>query len=394
MSIPRTPPPRPGLVTYTLDGLSPLEAQAARDAMAVWDVVSGVAFAAVPRGAQLTFAAGMTPLEMAQATGRLLGLAPAPDADSLLNLGAFLGFGPTAHDRAQAQAIWGTPADGMSFGVIWQWDAALDALRADVLAPLGRAVAGRADRDALFGGAGDDRLDGGAGDDLLSGGAGTDLLLGGAGHDLAVQGWLRAEAPVDFAFNRILAPDGDDTFDGVEQLRFADGAWVMDAGHAAARADAVYRAILERPADPAGLAAAAAALEGGMGEAALAATMLRSEEYRERFGAPDADDWARAAAALETLAGSDAPLWVPDAEAALVARVFHFAAHRLPAREELLHWAGEFRARDDLAVAAEFLAAQGDARDPAAFLLMVDSLPALRETEALFARGVPVLDML
>ncbi len=387
----RTPPPRPGLVTYTLDGLSATEAQAARDAMAVWDIVSGVAFAVVPRGAALAFAPGLTALEMAQAVGRHLGVVAEPGLPSILNPGASIAFGVTAHDRAQVQAIWGTPADEQSFGVVWRWDAAQDALRADVLAPRGRILAGWEDRDALFGGTGDDRLEGNGGDDLLSGGGGTDLLLGGAGHDIVLQPWLRGEAPVDFTWQRIAAPDGDDTFDGVEELRFLDGSWVMDAGHAAARADAVYRVILGRAADAPGLTAATAALQGGMTEAELAGTMLRSDEYAARFGAPDAAAWAQALARLEGLQASDAPLWVPDAEASLVARMFHFAAHRLPGREELLHWAEALREGDDAAVMADFLSSQGDARDPAAFLAMLDTLPALRETQALFAGGVDIL---
>lgn len=387
----RTPPPRPGLVTTTLDGLSVAEAQAARDAMAVWDIASGLAFAAVPRGAALSFTAGQTALEMAQAVGRFLGMAPVADAPSIMNPGASLAFGITDYDRAQVQAIWGSPVDEQDFGVVWRWDAALDALRADAYAPQGRILAGWADRDALFGGAGDDRLEGGAGDDLLAGGGGRDLLLGGAGHDVVLEPWLRAEAPVDFTWNRIAAPDGDTSFDGVEALRFLDGTWVMDAGHAAARADAVYRAILGRPADAAGLTAATAALEGGMTEAALAGTMLRSEEYAARFGTPDAAAWARALAGLEGLQGSAAPLWVPDAESALVARMFHVAAQRLPAREELLQWAQALRDGDDAAVAAGFLAAQGDARDAAGFLAMLHTLPVLRATEALYATGVDVL---
>ncbi len=165
----------------------------------------------------------------------------------------------------------------------------------------------------------------------------------------------------------------------------------MDAGHAAARADAVYRVILGRAADAPGLTAATAALQGGMTEAELAGTMLRSDEYAARFGAPDAAAWAQALARLEGLQASDAPLWVPDAEASLVARMFHFAAHRLPGREELLHWAEALREGDDAAVMADFLSSQGDARDPAAFLAMLDTLPALRETQALFAGGVDIL---
>ena len=387
----RTPPPRPGLVTYTLDGLSATEAQAARDAMAVWDIVSGVAFAAVPRGASLTFTPGLTPLEMAQAVGRHLGIVAQPGSPGIMDPGASLAFGVTAQDAARAQAIWGTAADEQFFGVVWRWDAARDALRADALAPQGRILAGWEDRDAIFGGAGDDRLEGRGGDDLLAGGGGTDLLLGGAGHDAALLPWLRAEAPVDFTWQRILAPDGDDTFDGLEALRFLDGAWIMDAGHAAARADAVYRAILGRPADAPGLTAATAALQGGMSEAELAGTMLRSAEYAGRFGAPDDAAWATALARLEGLEGSDAPLWVPDAEASLVARMFHFGPQRLPAREELLHWADALRAGDDATVMADFLAMQGDARDPAAFLAMLGTLSAQAETLALYATGVDVL---
>ncbi|MFL1460960.1 hypothetical protein ACI6QG_02035 [Roseococcus sp. DSY-14] len=387
----RTPAPRPGLLTFNLDGLSPTEALLARDALAMWDVVSGVGFAAVPRGADIAFRPGDTLLAMAQQVGRAMGLSGAPDAASLLNPGAALPPFLGAYDVAQAQARWGTPADEMSFGVVWRWDAGLDALRADLLAPLGRLVAGRAGRDALFGGDGDDLLHGGDGDDLLAGGAGVDLLLGGAGADTVLEPFLRREATVDWAAGRILNPAGDGSFAEVEALRFLDGTWALDPGHAAARVEAVYRAILQRGADPCGLTDGVAALEAGRSMAWLASTMLDSEEYRERFGPPDAAARARAAAADALPLPADAlPLWVPDAEAALAVRIFHFGAGRLPTREELLHWQAALEGADDAAVAAAFL---GDGGDGTAFLARINGLDALRETEALTGWGVRTLDI-
>ncbi len=387
----RTPAPRPGLLTFNLDGLPPLQAQAARDAMAMWDIVSGIAFTAVPRDADLGFRPGASLLEMVQQVGRAMGLSGAPDTASVLNPHAALPpfLGPD--DVAQAQARWGTPGDEMSFGVVWRWDGGLDALRADLLAPLGRAIAGRDGRDALFGGAGDDRLAGAAGDDLLSGGPGMDVLIGGDGFDTVLEPFLRREATVDWAWNRIGSPAGEDSFMQVEVLRFLDGAWVLDAGHAAARVEAVYRAILQRGADPCGLTDGVAALEAGRSMAWLAGTMLESEEYRERFGTPDDAARARAGAADGLPLPQDAlPIWVPDAEAALAVRMFHFGAGRLPDRAELLHWQAALEAEDDVAVAAAFLGGQADG---AAFLARISTLDALRETEALTGWGVRTLDM-
>lgn len=376
----------PGPVLVATASLSP----AVRDAMMLWDVATGATLIAAPDGAALP--PGLDLPGALREIGALLGLADAaPGADSVMAPDSRLAR-PSDADVAAARALWGTPAEEQAAGLLWRWDDALVALRADATLAEGRAITGTAGRDALFAGPGDDVLRGGAGDDLLSPAAGFDRVDGGPGRDTVLIPWLRAEAPVDFRWNRISGPGGDDLFTTVEVLDLRDGDWVLDATHPAARADALYREFLGRAADGAGLAAAADALASGrMTEGELALSLLRSDEHRARFGAPTPEALARAAAAgPDTVASSSAPLWVPDTEAALAWRLFDHALGRDPTREELLRWTDALEAGPDEAVVARFLAEAGIPADPAALLAEISTWDALRAAEAETAHGVRV----
>lgn len=245
----------------------------------------------------------------------------------------------------------------------------------------GIRVEGRPEADTLFGTTRDDWLYGRGGDDVFMPSAGMDLLIGGAGHDVVVTGLMRDEARVDFEFHRISGPTGDNTFDEVEVLDFGDGDWVLDAAAPAARVDALYRAVLQRPADPTGLVAWSAALEAGMSLVELGERIFRSDEYLARFGAPDRAAVKRVAEAPAVL---DAPIWVPDAEMVLVARLYHLALRRAPDREGLSFWTGLMERGASLAeVAGGVLGSvEGRAKAPgypdgAALAAAAEGLPAI-----------------
>jgi hypothetical protein len=89
---------------------------------------------------------------------------------------------------------------------------------------------GGKDNDYLSGWDGNDSLDGGDGDDLLNGGTGNDTLDGGEGFDTAAF----AGSILDYRFagewgiTRVIGPDGSDTAQGIEALRFDDFTYYLD----------------------------------------------------------------------------------------------------------------------------------------------------------------------
>ena len=251
--------------------------------------------------------------------------------------------------------------------------------------------------DKLGGWRGDDWLHGGAGDDQLVGGPGADLLVGGAGHDVVVTGLMRQDAVVDWEFHRISSIDGTDTFDEVEAIHFRDGEWVLDAAAPAAVVDGLYRALLHRPADPTGLLGWGKAIEAGMTRAELVERIFASDEYRERFGAPDRD---AAREALEKAPGLAAPIWVPNEDAVLAARFHYLVLHEKPGLVALLNWTQALEERGDAAaVAGQFLAspeAKGVAHgyaDGAALLAAARSLPVALALADVTYDGIDVVGM-
>jgi Ca2+-binding RTX toxin-like protein len=82
----------------------------------------------------------------------------------------------------------------------------------------------------------------------MTGGAGNDELIGGAGVDTAVHGGARANYQVQGGGVAISGPDGNDTLNGVERMRFSDLSLAFDvngggaAGNTAKLLGAVFGA--------------------------------------------------------------------------------------------------------------------------------------------------------
>ena len=98
------------------------------------------------------------------------------------------------------------------------------------------SITGNGLNNSLAGGGGDDTIMGGAGDDTLSGGSGDDLLNGEAGNDVAVFSgpsgayhWLDLDGGAyEIIDTRTGSPDGSDTVQSVEGLKFADATLQLD----------------------------------------------------------------------------------------------------------------------------------------------------------------------
>ncbi|WP_298158130.1 DUF4214 domain-containing protein [Brevundimonas sp.] len=237
------------------------------------------------------------------------------------------------------------------------------------------ALSGGDGADWIEGGAGNDRLDGGAGNDRLSGGAGNDLLNGGAGIDAALYSGLRRQYA---ASSTTVSGNGEgaDTLVSIEEARFVDGVLTFDATSASAQVMRLYSAALNRTPDQAGLEANVAAL-GTLGLQALASRFVASAEFQGRFGALNNQqfveqlyvfalgrtgdpagvaNWVNALNGgmsrgqvvvgfsesaenqLRTAATLAAGLWIPDAEAQVIARLYDATLDRLPDPSGLAGW--------------------------------------------------------
>jgi len=409
---------RPAVFSYSFASagvaLSAEQQAAARLGLAAWAQAGGLAFVETPwRDADLIFGFGATtdtvvldaaPLlgtvgfgALLKGIGGALGLRAdlpgATPAATVMAPGNAPATGLGWADAEAIAAIFGTRADADAQGVLWRYDATLDALRGDVLSFQGQTVHGGAGANALFGGVGDDRLVGGPGNDLLVGGPGNDLLIGGPGRDTVLTDALRADATLDFRFQRISTDSGTDTWDMVERLQFRDGTWALTTSEPAAVVDRLYQALLERPADPSGLMTWTAFLEKGGTPAGLVEHIFASVEYRERFGTPDAAAQARATEALKPVPEAilTTPIWVPDPEAVLAARFHLLVTEQAPTRASFDLWFGKLEAAgDSAAVAQRFLDAHGGDRfaDGAALMDAAWSLPVIHATAPWVDAGV------
>ena len=155
----------------------------------------------------------------------------------------------------------------------------------------------------LLAGGGNDRLDGGAGSDILNGGDGVDtvvysgkqadykILLTGAG---TIQVAERAGVDVD-------------TLRGIEIGAFSDGnvdlRFTQAAPQALKSVGLLYQAVLDRPADLAGLSGW---VGSGLDAGALARGFAASQEFAQRYGALDDARFVQALYSNSGLAGSAA----------------------------------------------------------------------------------------
>lgn len=253
-------------------------------------------------------------------------------------------------------------------------------------------LTGDGGNDILYGENGSDRLLGGAGDDILSGGAGQDVFDGGEGNDWIIAGFgnkvASGGAGVDtlvmdaavrttsfFATGNPATTSATVNFTGIESFEFVDGRYTRDVGDIAAQALRLYQAALGRMPDAAGLSFHTANLEdavfgrpGGLDLLGTARSFLASPEMQAHYGTltdaafvtqlyanvlhrvPDAaevsfhvDELARTERAQVLLHFSESPeninntraeveggLWVTDARAAQVMRLYDTTLHRLP----------------------------------------------------------------
>lgn len=129
----------------------------------------------------------------------------------------------------------------------------------------GNVVAGLFVRDVVFGNGGDDLIQTLGGDDEIAPGAGDDAVFGGAGTDTLVTGVLRLEAKVALGRGQgtVALPDGTDSFYQVEVIRFLDGDLVVSADSAAGQVYRLYGAALGREPDAVGLSHWTSALQSG-----------------------------------------------------------------------------------------------------------------------------------
>jgi Ca2+-binding RTX toxin-like protein len=241
----------------------------------------------------------------------------------------------------------------------------------------------------LFGEAGNDTITGGSASDTLVGGAGNDTLNGGDGIDTAGFSGLRRQYTTS-STSVTGGSDGTDTLTSIENLSFVDGILTFDATSASAQVMRLYSATLNRTPDQAGLEANVAGM-AAVGLQGLANAFVASAEFQARFGAlsnqsfveqlyqfalgrtGDPGGIAGWVAALnggmsrgEVVVGfSESPenqirtaatlaagLWIPDAEAQVIARLYDATLDRLPDPGGLAGWVAAYEGGTSLATIA------------------------------------------
>uniref|UniRef100_UPI0013008BF6 DUF4214 domain-containing protein n=1 Tax=Teichococcus vastitatis TaxID=2307076 RepID=UPI0013008BF6 len=235
----------------------------------------------------------------------------------------------------------------------------------------------------LQGGRGNDRLEGGGGDDLLEPGRGVDSADGGAGRDvLKLDGPFRAFASQRDGDALTLRSGGDAVVArNIEQADFVDGRLVLDQDDPIAQVYRLYDAAFNRAPDQGGLNAYAADVSRGRALADVAGGFVTSEEFALRYGpdlpnqgfveqlyrnvldregdAAGIQNWTGALNGGASRAGvlvgfSESPehqailtpniaagLWDRSENAALVARLYDSVFARLPDLDGLSNWTGQ-----------------------------------------------------
>lgn len=143
---------------------------------------------------------------------------------------------------------------------------------------------GGAGDDQISAGIGSDALKGGAGNDLLDGEGGIDTAIY-TGERAAYEVIRENNFGVwSVADQSGAAADGTDQIRGVERLLFADSALALDLSGVAGQAYRIYRAAFDRTPDEAGLGYWIAALDRGSALHAVAGDFVESAEFRDLYG--------------------------------------------------------------------------------------------------------------
>ena len=232
----------------------------------------------------------------------------------------------------------------------------------------------------LNGAAGSDWLQGGAGNDILHGGAGSDYLDGGGGLNTALYDGVYRQYTVTIGSPTTVSggPEGGtDDLVNIQRIQFVDGYLATGTTDTAGETYRLYEATLNRGPDPVGLAAWAHALNAGATLQSVADGFVSSPEFQATYGTldstgfvtllyhnvlhrdPDAGGLAGWVSALgqghsraevvlgfsesaEDIANLAAPvqagLWIQDAAAAGVARLYDAVLNRLPDSSGLAAW--------------------------------------------------------
>jgi hypothetical protein len=234
---------------------------------------------------------------------------------------------------------------------------------------------------AINGTSGSDWLLGGSGNDTLHGGGGSDYLDGGAGLNTALYDgvWRQYTVAVGAPTTVSGGPEGGaDELVNIQRIQFVDGYVATSPTDTAGQVYRLYEATLARAPDQEGLTNWTNALNGGTSLQSVAAGFVGSQEFQNTYGAldnnrfvtllyenvlhrpPDQAGLSSWVGMLNTgqdtraqvvLGFSESPedindltapvqqgLWVGNADAAEVARLYDTVLGRLPDLTGLANW--------------------------------------------------------
>ncbi len=226
-----------------------------------------------------------------------------------------------------------------------------------------------------------------SGSDVLTGydGDNNDIIIGVSGINVAVIPALYQQSSVSMNSDAgfVSGPEFQDALTSIDVIRFVDGTIEYDPGSAAAQVTRLYQAALGRAPDPLGLAGWVSQLASGMPLSQIASDFLSSPEFQARFPgaqqdatsfvtqlyanvlgrAPDAAGEAAWVGQLDSGALTEGQvvtgfsesaenqagtaqivadgIWVPNENAAAVARLYYSALDRAPDAAGLTSWTNQ-----------------------------------------------------
>jgi Ca2+-binding RTX toxin-like protein len=152
-------------------------------------------------------------------------------------------------------------------------------------------IVGSSGNDGLIGFNGNDTIQGGAGNDFLDGAAGNDILDGGTGLDSAFYASNRSSFTITRGASSFTVADrtgveGTDTVTNVERLIFQDlgVALDVDANGTGGKAYRLYQAAFNRTPDASGVGYWINVMDKGSSLDTVAQGFIASQEYKDAYG--------------------------------------------------------------------------------------------------------------